>query len=194
MEGWVQCKQVLTASMLTATPRLYPGVADLVRALAVGRARNRLDDQRENIEIVLKAAGLESAFTTVVGKQDVTAVKPDPEGYRLAASKARPCPPRCDRAGGRRRCRPDRGASGRSPPSSRSGIDSLKAIGWGGGCRVRGRPDESAQAPPVACILDSGGRFSESTITQHYSPKGASKEACGYAPEKCVCSDLRKPL
>lgn len=88
VEGWVQCKQVLTASMLTATPRLYPGIVELVRALC-GKVELGIVSTtwRENIEIVLKAAGLESAFTTVVGKQDVTAVKPDPEGYRLALQK-----------------------------------------------------------------------------------------------------------
>ncbi|AGA29887.1 HAD family hydrolase [Singulisphaera acidiphila] len=88
VEGWVRSKQELTASMLTASPRIYPGLVELVRSL-IGKVQLAIVSTtwRENIEIVLKAANLEDAFPTVVGKQDVTLVKPDPEGYRLALQK-----------------------------------------------------------------------------------------------------------
>ncbi|WP_406700454.1 HAD family phosphatase [Singulisphaera sp. Ch08] len=88
VEGWVRSKQELTAAMLTASPRVYPGVVDLVRSLT-GKVQLAIVSTtwRENIEIVLKAAGLVENFLTVVGKQDVTLVKPDPEGYRLALKK-----------------------------------------------------------------------------------------------------------
>ncbi|SIN95301.1 haloacid dehalogenase superfamily, subfamily IA, variant 3 with third motif having DD or ED [Singulisphaera sp. GP187] len=88
VEGWVRTKQELTAAMLTASPRLYPGLVDLVRSLT-GKVQLAVVSTtwRENIAIVLKAAGLEDAFPIVVGKQDVTLVKPDPEGYRLALQK-----------------------------------------------------------------------------------------------------------
>lgn len=88
VEGWVRSKQELTAAMLTASPRIYPGLVELVRSL-IGKVQLAIVSTtwRENIEIVLKAANLEDAFPTVVGKQDVTLVKPDPEGYRLALQK-----------------------------------------------------------------------------------------------------------
>jgi HAD superfamily hydrolase (TIGR01509 family) len=88
VEGWVRRKQDLTVAMLRDSPRLYPGVAELVRAV---RPRARLGvvstTWRENIQTVLEAAGLADAFEVVVGKEDVSAVKPDPEPYALALSR-----------------------------------------------------------------------------------------------------------
>jgi HAD superfamily hydrolase (TIGR01509 family) len=90
VEGWVQRKQILTASMLSDSPRLYPGVAPLIQRL---RRRKRValavvsTTWRENIETVLKGSGLLNAFAVLVGKEDVRAVKPDPECYRLALSR-----------------------------------------------------------------------------------------------------------
>jgi len=88
VEGWVRSKQELTATMLADSPRLYPGVAELVRALAT-RVRMAVVSTtwRENIAIVLHSAGLEDYFQTVVGKQDVRDVKPEPEGYLLALER-----------------------------------------------------------------------------------------------------------
>jgi beta-phosphoglucomutase len=88
LDGWVRRKQVLTASLLADSPRVYPGVIDLI-----GRVRDRArlavvsGTWRENIEAVLRSAGLRDAFAHVVGKEDVVAVKPDPECYRLALSR-----------------------------------------------------------------------------------------------------------
>jgi beta-phosphoglucomutase-like phosphatase (HAD superfamily) len=42
---------------------------------------------RENVETVLAASGLNNAFELIVGKEDVRAVKPDPEAYFLALSR-----------------------------------------------------------------------------------------------------------
>jgi HAD superfamily hydrolase (TIGR01509 family) len=42
---------------------------------------------RANVETVLKVSGLLEAFEVIVAKQDVSALKPDPEGYRLALQK-----------------------------------------------------------------------------------------------------------
>jgi beta-phosphoglucomutase-like phosphatase (HAD superfamily) len=39
------------------------------------------------VEAVLKASGLLQHFEFIVAKEDVTAPKPDPEGYRLALAK-----------------------------------------------------------------------------------------------------------
>jgi HAD superfamily hydrolase (TIGR01509 family) len=85
VEGWVRRKQALTIAMLNDSPRLYPGVADLVRTLQ-GRVRLAVvsGTWRGNVEAVLRSSGLADAFTLIVGKEDVKAVKPDPECYRLA--------------------------------------------------------------------------------------------------------------
>ena len=76
--------------MLKDSPRLYPGVVDLVRKLQ-GRVRLAVvsGTWRENIKTVLAAAGLADAFETIVGKEDVTAVKPAPEAYQLALKRLR---------------------------------------------------------------------------------------------------------
>jgi beta-phosphoglucomutase len=88
VEGWVRSKQELTAAMLTDSPRLYPGVVELVKSLA-GKVQLAVVSTtwRENVEIVLKSAQLAPLFPIVVGKQDVSRVKPEPDGYRLALKK-----------------------------------------------------------------------------------------------------------
>jgi beta-phosphoglucomutase len=90
MEDWVLRKQALTVRMLKDSPRLYPGAADLIRALQ-GRVRLAVvsGTWRENIKTVLDAAGLAGSFDTIVGKEDVTAVKPAPEAYHLALKRLR---------------------------------------------------------------------------------------------------------
>ena len=54
IDDWVRRKQVLTASMLKNSPRLYPGVVDLIRKLR-GRVRLAVVSGtcRENIQTVL---------------------------------------------------------------------------------------------------------------------------------------------
>jgi HAD superfamily hydrolase (TIGR01509 family) len=90
IEGWVRKKQALTIHMLRDAPRVYPGVQELVRHLS---SRVRLavvsGTWRENVETVLGASGLLAAFELIVGKEDVAAVKPDPEAYLLALSRLR---------------------------------------------------------------------------------------------------------
>jgi HAD superfamily hydrolase (TIGR01509 family) len=85
IEGWVRKKQALMISMLRDSPRVYPGVQELVRHL---RSRVRLavvsGTWRENVETVLAASGLLAAFELIIGREDVGAVKPDPEAYLLA--------------------------------------------------------------------------------------------------------------
>jgi HAD superfamily hydrolase (TIGR01509 family) len=90
IEAWARRKQALFVRMLKDSPRLYPGAADLIRTLH-GRARLAIvsGTWRENIETVLDAAGLGGAFETIVGKEDVTAVKPAPEAYHVALKRLR---------------------------------------------------------------------------------------------------------
>jgi HAD superfamily hydrolase (TIGR01509 family) len=68
--------------------RLFPGVVALVTA-AKGRyplavASGAL---RHEIDLILAAGGLQSAFSAIVSAEDVTAGKPDPEGFRLALAR-----------------------------------------------------------------------------------------------------------
>jgi beta-phosphoglucomutase len=91
--GWVRRKQELTIAILHDSPRLYPGVAELVRAL---RGRLRLavvsSTWRANVEAVLQGSGMADAFELIVGKEDVKVGKPDPECYRLALKRLKVAP------------------------------------------------------------------------------------------------------
>lgn len=88
VEGWVRRKQELTVTLLSHSPRLYPGIPELVEGLR-GRVRLAVVSTtwRENIATVLEASALADAFEAIVGKEDVSAVKPDPECYRLALER-----------------------------------------------------------------------------------------------------------
>jgi HAD superfamily hydrolase (TIGR01509 family) len=85
ISGWIEKKQAMTLKMLRAYPRNYAGFTELVGAL---RDRYQLGvvtgTWRANVETVLSACGLETAFRRIVGKEDVKATKPDGEAYRLA--------------------------------------------------------------------------------------------------------------
>jgi HAD superfamily hydrolase (TIGR01509 family) len=90
IEGWVRKKQVLTIALLKDAPRIYPGVIELVESLR-GRVRMAVvsGTWRENVEAVLRACGLSDAFELIIGKEDVAAVKPQPEAYLLALRRLR---------------------------------------------------------------------------------------------------------
>jgi beta-phosphoglucomutase len=85
---WVKRKQVLTVQLLRNSPRLYPGVADLVHKLE-GKVRLAVvsGTWRENVQTVLEAVGLAGSFETIIGKEDVTLVKPAPEAYHAALKR-----------------------------------------------------------------------------------------------------------
>jgi HAD superfamily hydrolase (TIGR01509 family) len=85
LEGWLRRKQELTRCLLRNSPRVYPGVQELIDRL---RGRVKLGivtgTGRENVEVVLDSAGLTGVFDLIVAKEDVEAVKPHPEAYSLA--------------------------------------------------------------------------------------------------------------
>ncbi len=89
VEGWVARKQELTLQLLADSPRIFRGVVALIERLQRDRIRLGVvtTTWRANVEAVLKASGLVEAFELIVAKEDVTAAKPDPEGYRLALAK-----------------------------------------------------------------------------------------------------------
>jgi HAD superfamily hydrolase (TIGR01509 family) len=88
VDEWVRRKQSLLIRMIENSPRTYPGVVELVRELK-GRVRLAVVSGTwlENITAVLSAIGQASAFDTIIGKEDVKAVKPDPEAYELALGR-----------------------------------------------------------------------------------------------------------
>jgi beta-phosphoglucomutase len=88
VEGWGRRKQSLTVALLADSPRVYRGVSDLVRAVQ-GRVRLGVVSTtwRANVQTVLNASGLADAFELIVGKEDVQAVKPDPECYLTALKR-----------------------------------------------------------------------------------------------------------
>jgi HAD superfamily hydrolase (TIGR01509 family) len=88
IEGWVRKKQQLTIALLRDSPRIYPGVIELVQSLR-GRVRLAVvsGTWRENVEAVLANPAITGAFEFIVGKEDVGSVKPDPEAYLLALRK-----------------------------------------------------------------------------------------------------------
>jgi HAD superfamily hydrolase (TIGR01509 family) len=88
VEGWLRKKQRLMVSLLKDSPRVYPGVVELVEALR-GRAKLAIvtGTSRQNVEIVLQAVGLGESFSLIVSKEDVRPVKPDPEPYRHALER-----------------------------------------------------------------------------------------------------------
>jgi HAD superfamily hydrolase (TIGR01509 family) len=90
VDDWVRRKQVFTVQMLRDAPRLYPGVVELIQRLR-GKARLAVvsGTWRENIQCVLEAAGLTASFEMMIGKEDVTLVKPDPQAYVLALQRLR---------------------------------------------------------------------------------------------------------
>ena len=79
-------KQALTIRLLRDAPRVYPGVVELVeRASRHGSGWPIVSGTwRENVEAVLTDPGLAGSFELIIGKEDVGAVKPDPEAYLLA--------------------------------------------------------------------------------------------------------------
>ena len=88
VDGWVRKKQELAAGMIGLSPRAFPGVAPLVRALA-GRARLAIVSTtwRENVDAFLAATGLADAFELVVAKEDAAELKPAPDGYLTALER-----------------------------------------------------------------------------------------------------------
>jgi HAD superfamily hydrolase (TIGR01509 family) len=72
---------------------VYPGVVELVHELR-GRARLAVvsGTWRENIAAVLGAADISGCFEAIIGKEDVKAVKPEPEAYLLALRRLRVLP------------------------------------------------------------------------------------------------------
>ena len=74
-----------------------PGALALLRLLREGGLRLALvsSTPHANIDLVLRSLEVETAFDVVVGEEDVTRGKPDPEGFLLAAERLGVPPGEC---------------------------------------------------------------------------------------------------
>ena len=72
--------------------KLFPGVSSLISQVSqrytLAVASGAL---LHEIELILKAAGIREAFKVIVSAEDVSAGKPDPEGFRKALSQFNAC-------------------------------------------------------------------------------------------------------
>jgi beta-phosphoglucomutase len=90
IDDWVLRKQVLTVQMLKDSPRFYPGAVELIRLLhAKAKLAVVSGTWRENIKALLGTADLDDCFEVIVGKEDVTSLKPAAEPYLLGLKKLR---------------------------------------------------------------------------------------------------------
>ncbi len=89
LDGWLIRKQELTETLLADSVPIYPGVAALIEALRSKGVRLGVvtTTRHRNVEIVLEAANLRAAIEIIIAKEDVAAVKPAPDGYRLALER-----------------------------------------------------------------------------------------------------------
>jgi HAD superfamily hydrolase (TIGR01509 family) len=79
---------------LMAEVPFYPGARELVRALAAEMpVAIASGARRAEIERILAAAGLRASFAAVVGADDVSRTKPDPEPYAAAFARIAPLVP-----------------------------------------------------------------------------------------------------
>ena len=93
-------------SVLEAEVRIYPGVVAFVRSLTGVPLAVASGALRDEVELILSRAGIRDAFAAVVAAEDVTAGKPDPEGFlRALAALEREAGAIAPAAGLDRRCR-----------------------------------------------------------------------------------------
>ncbi|HET9039892.1 MAG TPA: HAD family phosphatase [Gemmatimonadales bacterium] len=77
--------------------RLVPGAEEFIESAALDGFQLAIVSGalRREIELVLDLAGLRPHFSEIVAAEDVTACKPDPQGYNLARDALAVAPRRC---------------------------------------------------------------------------------------------------
>ena len=82
----IERKAAHYAAAIRNSMTLVPGAPEFVRAAADGGHALAIVSGalRREIELVLDTAGLREHFTTLIAAEDVSACKPDPQGYRRA--------------------------------------------------------------------------------------------------------------
>lgn len=86
IDGWVARKQTITRALLADSPRVYPGIPELIASARRRRFKIAVvtTTWRENVTTVLQASGLLKKIDVIVGKEDVAETKPHPEPYLRA--------------------------------------------------------------------------------------------------------------
>lgn len=97
LQAAIERKNVHYERALRASMQLVPGVQDFVQAAAASGHRLGIVSGalRREIDLVLELAGLQHHFADIVAAEDVTACKPDPQGYRRGAAALGVAPGRC---------------------------------------------------------------------------------------------------
>jgi HAD superfamily hydrolase (TIGR01509 family) len=82
-------KEHLFRQGIAGRVRALPGAEGLVRRLSASRVPQAIVSSapRANVQLILRSLGLERAIAAVVGEEDVTRGKPDPEGFLTAATR-----------------------------------------------------------------------------------------------------------
>jgi beta-phosphoglucomutase len=81
IEALMRRKAVGFRRILESEVQIYPGVAAFVAACAGLPLAVVSGALRDEVELILRRAGIRAAFTTIVAAEDVIEGKPDPEGY-----------------------------------------------------------------------------------------------------------------
>jgi len=95
--GAIEQKARHYAALIRDSMHLVPGSAEFIRAAAEQGYRLAIVSGalRREIDLVLSEAGLRPLFSSVVAAEDVSACKPDPQGYARARSALAIAPDRC---------------------------------------------------------------------------------------------------
>ena len=92
---WVREKQAVFRQLLDQI-KVYPGVVELVQALALKYPLAIVSSAwTENINTLIHQVGLKSHFSVIVGKETVSVHKPAPDGYLKAAELLKLPPSNC---------------------------------------------------------------------------------------------------
>lgn len=74
----------------------YPGVASVIRELSRSSALALVTGSlKAEVDVALKACGVEGLFNIIITAEDVNRGKPDPEGYRQAVQRLGLTPDEC---------------------------------------------------------------------------------------------------
>lgn len=90
-------KEHLFRQRIAGRVRALPGAESLVRRLSALHVHQAIVSSapQANVQLILRSLGFEEAFAAIVGEEDVTRGKPEPEGFLTAAARLEVQPDRC---------------------------------------------------------------------------------------------------
>ncbi len=90
-------KEDLFRQRIAGRVRALPGAESLVRLLSASGVRQAIVSSapQANVQLILRSLGIQEAFAAIVGEEDVSRGKPDPEGFLTAAARLEVQPGRC---------------------------------------------------------------------------------------------------